>query len=441
MRNPDRLRTSRLWILLFPVHQFSGRVVFSPVNTLFSGDNLMVLQEHVAAESVDLVYLDPPFNTSRTHNTGIRSSGKGKRSAPVAAFEDSWTWGAQSEGELRRLRRTCPRLARLLTSLRGALGDGAMAAWLVALAVRLVELHRVLKPSGSLYLHCDPATSPYARVVLDALFGTDRFLNEIIWKRTSAHNSAHRYGPSHDTLLFYSKSATFTWNPQRGPYDDRYLASFFTHIDDKGRWRRTDLTGPGLRKGTSGKPWKGYDPSTRNRHWQPPSYFYDKYRELTGGDLSQYELLKRLDRLEEVGLIHRPAKPGGMPQGKRWLQDAPGALLQDVWDDVKVVHNLAAERQGYPTQKPLALLERIVRASSNEGDLVLDPYCGSGTTLIAAQSLGRSWIGIDESRVAIALVKRRLETAKPVVAWEVRTSDASPVSGPARQHVVVVPKW
>lgn len=391
------------------------------VNVLHSGDNLQVLRKHVGDASIDLVYLDPPFNTCRTHNLGIRSPG-GSR-IPSAAFDDSWAWSPDLDREMRCMRRgRRADLARLLEALRCALGDRGISAWLVALSVRLVELHRTLKPTGSLYLHCDPATSPYVRVVLDSLFGRDRFLNEIVWRRTSSHNNARRYGPAHDTLLFYSKSPAFTWNPQRGPYDDTYVAAFFTHADAEGRrWRRTDLTGPGLRHGPSGRPWKGYDPSARSRHWQPPSYFYDKYRDLTGGDdLAQYGFLERLDRLEQAGLIHRPAKPGGMPQGKRWLQDAAGAPLQDVWDDVKVVHNLAGERQGYPTQKPLALLDRIILSSSEEGDVVLDPYCGSGTTLIAAQSRNRGWIGIDESPAAIATVRRRLKAASPAALYDVK---------------------
>jgi len=389
------------------------------VNVLYSGDNLQVLREHVGDASIDLIYLDPPFNTCRVHHLGIRSPRGGR--LPAAAFEDSWKWSPELDRELRGMRHgRHSELARLLEALRCVLGDEGLGAWLVSLSVRLVELHRALKPTGSLYLHCDLATSPYARVVLDCLFGRDRLLNEIVWRRTSSHNSARRYGPAHDTLLFYSKSPDFTWNPQHGPYDERYVAAFFTHADTDGRrWRRTDLTGPGLRNGPSGRPWKGYDPSARSRHWQPASYFYDKYRELTGGDdLAQYPLLQRLDRLEQAGLIHWPARPGGMPQGKRWLQDAPGVPLQDVWDDVKVVHNLAGERQGYPTQKPLALLDRVILSSSNEGDVVLDPYCGSGTTLIAAQSRNRAWIGIDESPAAIATVKRRLKAASPAAPWE-----------------------
>lgn len=379
------------------------------MNLLYSGDNLQVLQEHIASASIDLIYLDPPFNTSRAHFHARTA----QAAAPVAAFEDCWRWGPDAEALLRSLRRSSPALARLLRAVCTALGEGSLAAWLVTLSARLVHLHRVLSPNGSLYLHCDPTSSHYLRVVLDCLFGPGRFLNEIVWRRTSSHNGAHRYGPSHDTLLFYARSPSFTWNPQHEPYDQSYVASFFTHADAQGRrWRRTDLTGPGLRSGPSGKAWKGYDPSARNRHWQPPSYFYDKYRELTGGEeLSRHGLLQRLDRLDRAGLIHWPAKPGGMPQGKRWLQDARGAPLQDVWDDVKVVHNLARERLGYPTQKPVALLERIVRASSQEGQTVLDPYCGSGTTMVAAHALGRKWIGIDTSPLAIAAVKRRLEAA------------------------------
>jgi site-specific DNA-methyltransferase (adenine-specific) len=255
---------------------------------------------------------------------------------------------------------------------------------------------------------------------LDGIFGPDNFLNEVIWKRTSSHNSAKRYGPSHDSILFYAKSDEFVWTPQFGPYDDQYIDAFFTHVDEAGRrWRRTDLTGPGTRKGDSGLPWRAYNPTERGRHWQPPSYFYEKYTALTGDDLAKYPLIDRLDKLDSTGLIHWPQKEGGMPQGKRLLEDAKGAPLQDVWTDIKPIHNLGAERIGYPTQKPLALMDRIIQASSRPGDLVLDPFCGCGTTIESAEQLGRNWIGIDVAVHAVKVIEARLaeyaeKTQKPV---------------------------
>ena len=210
-------------------------------------------------------------------------------------------------------------------------------------------------------------------------------------------------------IFFYTATTDFTWNLQYGPYDDVYVEAFFTHIDPDGRrWQRTDLTGPGLRQGDSGLPWRDYNPSARKRHWQPPSYFYDKYERLTGQILGELPLLERLERMDSQGLIHWPSKAGGMPRGKRYLEDAPGIPLQDVWTDIKPMHNLSDERLGYPTQKPRVLLERIISSSSNPGDVVLDPFCGCGTAVDAAQKLDRRWIGIDITHLAIGLVEKRL---------------------------------
>nr|WP_231382166.1 DNA methyltransferase [Sphingobium indicum] len=287
------------------------------------------------------------------------------------------------------------------------------------MAVRLVELHRVLKPTGSLYLHCDPTASHYLKLVLDAVFGAENFRSEIIWKRTSAHNSANRYGPAHDVIFFYSKNESFIWNALYGPYDDVYVDAFFTHTDEDGRrWRRTDLTGPGTRNGDSALPWRGRNPTDRKRHWQPPSYFYDKYERITGEKLDELPLIERLEKMDGVGLIHWPAKADGMPQGKRYLEDAPGIPLQDIWVDIKPMHNMSEERLGYPTQKPRALLERIIAASSNPGDVVLDPFCGCGTAVDAAQKLDRQWIGIDVTHIAIGMIEARMRDGYPGIAFD-----------------------
>lgn len=291
---------------------------------LFYGDNLQILREHIADESVDLIYLDPPFNSKRDYNLLFKTPKGHESDAQITAFEDTWHWGGQAQDEFREIEQgKNTQVAEMMRALRNYLGENDMMAYLTMMANRLLELHRVLKPTGSLYLHCDPTASHYLKIVLDGVFGKECFRSEIIWKRTSSHNSAHRYGPAHDVIFFYSKSDDFVWNVLYGEYDEEYVNAFFTHVDKKGRrWRRTDLTGPGVRKGDSGLPWKGYDPSARNRHWQPASYFYDKYRELTGEDLAQYDLLGRFDKLEAVGLIHWPEKEGGMPQGIRLLEDA-----------------------------------------------------------------------------------------------------------------------
>ena len=402
-------------------------------NTLYYGDNLDILRRKLRDETVDLCYIDPPFNSKRNYFQIYNNIGKDDQ-AQAQAFMDTWTWNEfaiAGYGEIitnfegRYTRQTI----ELLKGLKAVLGDNGLLAYLISMTQRVNEIQRVLKPTGSFYLHCDPTASHYLKLVLDSVFcpkGGD-YLNEIIWKRTSAHSGAKRHGPVHDVLFFYSKSEQFIWNVQYEPYDERYVKSFFTHIDEKGRyWRRTDLTGPGLRKGDSCLPWQGYDPSAHGRHWQPPSYFYEKYQSLTNDDLAKYNLITRLDRLQEIGLIHWPKKKGGMPQGKRLLEDAPGIPSQDIWIDIKAIHNISDERLGYPTQKPEALLERIIQASSNEGDTVLDAYCGCGTTVAVAQRLRRNWIGIDITYQSIAVILKRLEDHFGAAVMESVTLDGIP---------------
>jgi site-specific DNA-methyltransferase (adenine-specific) len=253
----------------------------------------------------------------------------------------------------------------------------------------------VLKPTGSLYLHCDPTASHYLKLLLDGIFGPENFRNEIVWKRTSAHSSAKRWGPVHDVLLFYGKQGgTTRWNQIYQPYDQSYIDEFYTHYDADGRrWRRSDLTGAGTRNGETGQVWRGIDVTAKGRHWaHPPNV---------------------LDQLDTAGRVHWPAKSGGMPMLKRYLDEQRGQPLQDVIIDIPPMHNLAEERLGYPTQKPVALLERIIAASSNADDVVLDPFCGCGTTVHAAQKLGRRWIGIDVTHLAISLIERRMKDAFP----------------------------
>lgn len=379
------------------------------MNKLYFGDNLDILREYVADESVDLIYLDPPFNSQAQYNLLFDRQDDEKSSAQAGAFRDTWQWGDEAEWSYQELMKMGGGVARFIGALRTALKENDTMAYLSMMALRLQELHKKLKPNGALYLHCDPSASHYLKVVLDGVFGPDKFLNEVIWKRTSSHNSAKRYGPSHDSILFYAKGNDFTWNPQYEPYDQQYVDAFFTHIDEKGRrWRRTDLTGPGTRKGDSGHEWRGYNPTDSGRHWQPPSYFYEKYTELTGDDLAKYDLISRLQKLDDTGLIHWPKKKDGVPQGKRLLEDAKGAPLQDVWTDIKPIHNLGAERIGYPTQKPLALMDRIIQSSTSPGGVILDPFCGCGTTIEAAESSGRQWIGIDVAIHAVKVIEARL---------------------------------
>lgn len=386
------------------------------MNRLFYGDNLEVMRRHLRDETVDLCYIDPPFNSKRTYNQIYNNVGSDDL-AQAQAFIDTWRWDDEARSGFPEIvsndsGRYSSHTIELISGLRNVLKEGPLLAYLVSMTRRIVEIQRILKPSGAFYLHCDPTSSHYLKLICDGIFcgKGGEFLNEIIWKRTSAHSGAKRYGPVHDTLLFYSKSSNYVWNEQYGPYDDEYVDSFFTHVDDRGRrWRRTDLTGPGVRHGDSGLPWRDYDPTAKGRHWQPPSYFYDKYRSLTGDDLAAYDLISRLEKLDETGLVHWPQKKGGMPQGRRLLEDAKGIPLQDVWTDLKPLHNMAPERLGYPTQKPEALMERIIAASTNRGGVVFDPFCGCGTTIAVAQRLRRDWIGIDITYQSIALVLRRIE--------------------------------
>ena len=359
-------------------------------NKLYFGDNLVILREHVQDESVDLVYLDPPFNSNANYNVLFGEKGGEKSSAQITAFEDTWHWGMEAEAAFKELVDTAPpKLVDLVRALRSFLGQSDMMAYLTMMALRLVELHRVLKPTGSLYLHCDPTASHYLKLVLDGVFDVRNFQSEIIWKRTTAHSSAKRYGPVHDVLFFYSRTPEFAWNAIFTPHSQDYLDSKYRYKNEEDRVYRLDnLTAAGVRHGSSGKPWRGIDPTSRGYHWK--------------------FTIEHLEELDKIGRLYWPAK-GGVPQYKRYLDEVKGVALQDEWDDIPPINSQAKERLGYPTQKPEALLSRIIQASSNEGDLVLDPFCGCGTTLVAAERLKRRWVGIDVTHLAITLMQNRLQ--------------------------------
>ena len=389
-------------------------------NVLYYGDNLDILRRYIPDESVDLVYLDPPFNSNASYSVIFKDeSGRGS-DAQMTAFDDTWHWGPDAERVYLYLTNSAyhgGRVPATLSALVGAFHEGIrpspMLAYLVEMAVRLVELRRVLRSTGSLYLHCDPTASHYLKLVLDAIFGPENFRNEVIWKRTGAHNSAFRFGALHDVILYFAKSPAATFQRTRTAYSEHYVESHFRYTDERGRYRPVALTGQGIvRTGDSGKPWRGYDPTSVGRHWQPASYVYAKYRAVTGEDLAQYPLLERFDRLDAVGLIYR-AGGTGVPNYRFYLDDAPGVPLQDVWTDIPPVNSQARDRLGWPTQKPVALLERIIEASSEPGDMILDPFCGCGTALIAAQKLGRKWVGIDITYLAIAVMRQRLRDSFP----------------------------
>ncbi|BCW95646.1 MAG: restriction endonuclease subunit M [Fimbriimonadales bacterium] len=373
-------------------------------NTLYYGDNLKVMRQHIGDASVDLVYLDPPFNSQRDYNVLFREQSGEPAQGQIKAFTDTWQWSERAYIEFCE---TCPlpALAELMQGFVRTLGRNDLTAYLVMMAPRLVELHRVLKPTGSLYLHCDPTASHYLKVMLDVIFGARNFRNEIVWKRTGAHGGAKRWGPIHDVLLFYSKTPDYTWNRVYEALDPDYIEKFYRFQDERGRYRLVTLTGAGTTKGDSGMPWKGVDPTQVGRHWAVPQPLVEQ---VVGRERAQQmSVQEKLDALEAAGYIVWPKK-GRVPQYKRYLEMSAGNPIQDVITDIQPIGAHARERLGYPTQKPLALLERIIHASSNEGDVVLDPFCGCGTAIVAAQKLNRRWIGIDITHLAIALIKYRL---------------------------------
>ena len=359
-------------------------------NRLYFGDNLDILREHIPDESVDLVYLDPPFNSRATYNVLFREKSGEESAAQITAFDDTWHWDLGSEAAYLDVMTNGPaKLVDLLDAMRKFLGQNDMMAYLTMMAQRMVELHRVLKPTGSLYLHCDPTASHYLKLLLDATFGARNFLTEITWKRTSAHSDTRQgrrqYGRVHDIIFFYAKGDQWTWRPIYTEYDEKYVEEFYRYTEEETgrRYRLDNLTGPG--GAAKGNP--QYEVMGVTRYWR-----YSR---------------ERMDELIAEGRIVQ-SSPGAVPAYKRYLDEMPGTALQDVWTDIPPIGARARERLSYPTQKPEALLERIIASSSNEGDVVLDPFCGCGTTVAVAERLGRRWIGIDITHIAIALMKSRL---------------------------------
>ncbi|MFN4101717.1 MAG: site-specific DNA-methyltransferase [Pararhodobacter sp.] len=378
------------------------------MNHLYYGDNLTVLREHIGDESVDLIYLDPPFNSNASYNVLFKGGDGAQSAAQIEAFDDTWHWNDSAEAAFGEVMRGGNAAAStMLRAMRSFLGDNDMMAYLAMMAVRLVELHRVLKPTGSLYLHCDPTASHYLKVLLDAVFGKDSFRNEIVWKRTSAHSSANKFAPVHDIIFFVSRTENYTWNKAFQPIPQVTIDAWYNNIEPGTgrRFNRADITAAGKRTGSSGLPWRGIDPSKKNRHWAIPGFL----------GLGKMSAQDALDLLDQQGRLYWPKKDGGMPMFKRYLEESPGIPALDVFSDIQPLNNVAKERLGYPTQKPVALLERIINASSNPGDTVLDPFCGCGTTVHAAEKLGRAWIGIDVTHLAIGLIEKRLRDAFPDV--------------------------
>jgi DNA modification methylase len=403
---------------------FPADMSLGPGNHLLYGDNLRLMREKIPREFVDLIYLDPPFKSDQNYNLMYRN--KTGRPIPESehAFADTWEMDAQKE----EMARGMPMLmkehgisddvVKFWEMWTRALRDvqKPLLAYLVYMVPRLLEMKSILKNHGSIYLHCDPTASHYIKVMMDAIFGHQNFRNEIVWKRTGAHGGAKKYGPVHDTILYYTKSDQYTWNKVYQEYDKDY-AKKFGKIDPKTQQPFQDvaLTGPGKREGISGQPWRGHDPTAQGRHWQPASYLYAKYETLTGKPLKDLPFMERLDALDELGLIYWPSG-GGFPRYRQFLADAPGIAAQDVWTDISVLNSQSKDRLGYPTQKPVPLMRRIIEASSNSGDVVFDPFCGCGTTIYAAQELGRTWIGCDIAIIAIGIVNDELSSRYRLVA-------------------------
>lgn len=407
------------------------------MNRLYYGDNLTVLRQKddagdplIGAESIDLIYLDPPFNSDATYNLLFRSTAGEKSQAQIEAFEDTWHWGPEAELSFDRVMSSGNMAAaEMLRSIRAFLKGNDVMAYVCMMAVRLLELHRVLKPTGSIYLHCDPTASHYLKIVMDAVFSPLNFRSEIIWRRDNAHNKLSRkYGPIHDTILFYAKSEQTRLHPGFTPYHKEYLEKSFSEEDsDRRRFQRNNLTGQGVREGESGKPWRGYDPTPKHRHWAIPA----SLREFIPDGL---DLHQQLDYLYNAGYVLFPEKEDGQPRYKQY--PGKGTPYQDIWayqpytndlldgttacvdQDVKWLDS-DDEYLGYPTQKPVGLLERIISSSSDPGQVVLDPFCGCGTTVHAAQKLKREWIGIDITHLAISLIEKRLKDAFPGIQYEV----------------------
>ncbi|MDP8218633.1 MAG: DNA methyltransferase [Candidatus Theseobacter exili] len=308
-------------------------------NKLYYGDNLNIMREHVVDESVDLIYLDPPFNSKANYNVLFKEVNGSSSDAQITVFEDTWHWNMESESTYNEIvTKGTKKLSDLIQALRQFLGINDMMAYLTMMAIRLVEMHRVLKPTGSIYLHCDPTASHYIKLLLDAVFGGKNFRNEIVWHYRRWTASSKKFQRLHDIVLFYTKGNDYTFNQLLTPY--------------------------------------------------------------TEGSVKRKEqgILNRFKRGEDPVLVS---------DGK--LQ-AEGVPENDVWQ-IPFIPPSAKERLGYPTQKPEALLERIIKASSNEGDIIMDPFCGCGTTISVAEHLNRKWIGVDITHLAITLIRNRLHDA------------------------------
>ena len=346
--------------------------------TIWTGDNLDILRG-LNSESVDLIYLDPPFNSNRNYAAPVGSAAAG------AAFKDTWTLSDLDVAWMGLIADEQPGMYKALEAAGLTHGKG-MQSYLCMMAVRLLEMRRVLKDTGSIYLHCDPTASHYLKLVMDAIYGVGNFMADITWKRTSSHNDSRTFGNVADTILFYGEHINV--DAVRVPLDPEYVDRFYRHDgnDGKGRYRLDNIASPNPRPNLMYE-WKGYSPPAKG--WR-----YSK---------------ETMAQLDAEGRIWYPNSFERRPARKRYLNETSGRTVDNIWTDISPIAAHAKERIGYPTQKPLALLERIIKASSNEGDMVLDPFCGCATACVAAENLGRRWVGIDISPKAVELVNMRLQ--------------------------------
>lgn len=370
--------------------------------TLFIADNLDIMRG-IDTATVDLIYLDPPFNTNEEHKAPIGTPAEG------AKFKDIWTDEDVKDGWYSEIAEQYAHIHQIIQAAEHTF-DKSMMIYLMAMSIRLIEMKRILKSKGSIYLHCDPTASHYLKLILDSLFGNKNFRAEIIWKRHNAHNDK-TFGSIHETIFCYAPQKIPISDEVRAPLDPNSLKKYKKideHVKQHGKYITGDLTASQPRQGESGKTWKNINP--KNRHWSPPrTGEYAKYIE--EHFISNYRSIesphKRLDLLDEANLIHWSKK--GKPALKRYEYAKKGHLHQSLWTDIKPARG--SEDTGYPTQKPLALLDRIIKASSNEGDLVLDPFCGCATACVSAEKLQRQWIGIDISPDAEDITQYRLHEA------------------------------
>jgi len=396
------------------------------MNTLYCGDNLDILRRYIEDETVDLVYLDPPFKSNQDYNVLFAEKNGSRSAAQIKVFGDTWTWDQASAAAYEELVEAGGKASQTMQAFRQLLGDNDMLAYLSMMAPRLKELQRVLKSTGSVYLHCDPTAGHYLKVLMDAVFGLANFRNEVLWRRTATHGKSRRYGPVHDIILFYTKTQGYQWHFPKKPYMRKHVEQYFVQDgqDWKTRYYGNVLTGSGLRSGESGRTWQGFDPSAKGRHWAIPRAIVEE----SGEDMSLLSQRQKLDRLLELGYITIDSEQA-WPIYERRVKPGDGQNVTDIWafqpytegtvfgtergidEDVRWLSPQDQERLGYQTQKPEGILERIIRASTSEEDVVLDPFCGCGTTVAVAQRLNRKWIGIDVTHLAITLIKHRLHSA------------------------------